>query len=338
MASATNGIEVLFTTLERNNFFYGKLLDTRNLKLEQSYFIRKRWLLNRLVTGSGVVCGLDLAVDPGTPGLLVVQPGLAIDASGREIIVPEAVSVDATQLTDAQGNPTGPVSAGDTIAVCLCYAEARVNPVPVLVADCDNPGDCAPDLVREHFRLLVRPAPTVLAPPPSCPLPGDSWTATDLDAQLRPLISADCSAVPADSCVPLAHFTPSTNTLQTHVRPLIYGNRLLYQLLVCLGDQVAQVAGAALLLYESGDGQSAKANQQVAAPLVVRVVDGAGNPVNGAAVAFTASGGGVVTAAAPQPAGRYETTWTLGAAGAQAVTAQAAGSTLSVTFHATIVP
>src|SRR4051812_26688561 len=123
MASATNGIEVLFSTLERNNFFYGKMLDVSNLKLEQSYFIRKRWLLNRLVNGPGVVCGLDASIDAVTAGRILIKPGLGIDFFGREVIVAEAAAVDATKLTDDKGAPTGPVPAGATVVICLAYSE-----------------------------------------------------------------------------------------------------------------------------------------------------------------------------------------------------------------------
>lgn len=44
----------------RNKFFYGKLLDVLHLELETDYLNGKRWLLNRLVTGCGVVCGLNV--------------------------------------------------------------------------------------------------------------------------------------------------------------------------------------------------------------------------------------------------------------------------------------
>src|SRR6266567_281746 len=69
---------------ERNHYFYGKLLDIFHLELEQTYFNNKRWLLNRLITGPGVVCGLRVEL---TDAGVVVTPGLAIDRCGHEIIV-----------------------------------------------------------------------------------------------------------------------------------------------------------------------------------------------------------------------------------------------------------
>src|SRR6266478_3901918 len=68
-------------TLTRNRYFYGKLLDACHLQLEQGYFNGKRWLLNRLALGSGVVCGLKLIPSVDGQGLQVL-PGLAIDRLG----------------------------------------------------------------------------------------------------------------------------------------------------------------------------------------------------------------------------------------------------------------
>lgn len=44
------------STPTRNRYYYGKLLDAHHLELEQDYGNRKRWLLNRLSLGTGVLC------------------------------------------------------------------------------------------------------------------------------------------------------------------------------------------------------------------------------------------------------------------------------------------
>jgi hypothetical protein len=55
------------------------------LTKETLYQNQKRWMLNRLVLGTGVVCGLGVDVDPQNSGMiLVVQPGVALDGLGRE--------------------------------------------------------------------------------------------------------------------------------------------------------------------------------------------------------------------------------------------------------------
>src|SRR4051794_27370254 len=84
----------------RNNYFYGKLLDEGHFKLEQWYFMSKRWTLNRLTLGSGIVCGLELHV---VDGKLVVESGAAIDGLGREIVMPSRQILDPRQVRDDCG-------------------------------------------------------------------------------------------------------------------------------------------------------------------------------------------------------------------------------------------
>src|SRR5436305_1006460 len=102
--TGTNGA---LTTPERNNFFYGKIMAVRQFSRETTYLNAKRWLLNRLVLGTGIVCGLKVEVDPKNAGMVLVHPGVAIDGLGREIVVPAPLSIDPTKLTDDQGATTG---------------------------------------------------------------------------------------------------------------------------------------------------------------------------------------------------------------------------------------
>ncbi len=70
----------------RNRYFYGKMLDVYHFELEQNYFNGKRWLLNRLVSGYGVVSGLNVLLSSDLKSIYVT-PGVAIDKCGHEIIV-----------------------------------------------------------------------------------------------------------------------------------------------------------------------------------------------------------------------------------------------------------
>ncbi|MCX9077091.1 MAG: carboxypeptidase regulatory-like domain-containing protein [Candidatus Methanoperedens sp.] len=75
---------------QRNNYYYGKLMTVRDFELEQQYLNDKRWLVNRLMFGSGTVCGLRVE----SQGMnVIIRSGLAIDRCGREIVVPEDVSL-----------------------------------------------------------------------------------------------------------------------------------------------------------------------------------------------------------------------------------------------------
>src|SRR5687767_13212850 len=127
----------------RNRYFYGKLLDEAHLRMEQEYFNRKRWMLNRLSLGSGVLCGL--AVQP-RDGKIHVGPGVAIDNAGREIIVPSSLVFDpfakqtACCCPDDRLSPdpetlrTGPHS----LTLSLCYHACLSDYSPALVTDCDT--------------------------------------------------------------------------------------------------------------------------------------------------------------------------------------------------------
>lgn len=75
-----------FCSPTRNRYFYGKMLDVFHFELEQNYFNTKRWLLNRLVTGYGVVCGLNVVLSQDKKSI-TITPGVALDKCGHEIIV-----------------------------------------------------------------------------------------------------------------------------------------------------------------------------------------------------------------------------------------------------------
>jgi len=75
-------------SLRRPLFFGGRLLDASTLGAEQEYHREKLRRHNRALLGYGVVSGLSVRTesDSGT-GLIVVEPGYAIDRRGEEICV-----------------------------------------------------------------------------------------------------------------------------------------------------------------------------------------------------------------------------------------------------------
>jgi len=353
MPSPANGSGSALTAPEHVNFVYGLLLDEMRLKKEKIYFNQKRWMLNRLVLGTGVVCGLNVAIDPQNSSMVIVQPGIALDGLGREIVVPEPgpISINPLQLTDDNGNPSGNAQPG-VVQICLAYAESLVDPVPMLVADCEHPGKCACSTVREGFHVLVRQDDPNPPSSPSCmlgtfPLPANGA----LQGILSNQVSGTCAAPPPDPCVRLARVAIGPgNTVQNidanAGRPLVYGNSLLYGVVLCLSDRVSQMVQGRILRYVSGDGQSAPHGQQLPQPLVVELADATGQPVNGDLdlVQFTVTAGGgsvgsntVKPGANGQQVGQAQVSWTLGSqAGApQQVTASAVGSVFKVIFNAT---
>ncbi len=237
-------------TPTRNKYFYGKLMDAFHFELEQFYGVRKRSLLNRLALGHGVLCGLQVAPTGDGKGV-VVGKGVCLDTLGREIIVPElSRSIDPRQVTDDCGQPEGDRLVDENIVhICLAYHECEAEPVPVLVGDCDSQAGCAASVVRERYRILVRKGaapeinptcgfPNVFTPPPTgLPSP--------LYPELVKRISQPC-ADPEGSCVVLAEINlpdgngPITSAMiNPVVRPLVYSNELLFELLLCLSKQTA---------------------------------------------------------------------------------------------------
>lgn len=240
MGSTMTGFDGTLLAPERNHFFYGKLMDVGAFQKDAQYASWKRALVNRLVLGQGVICGLGVEADPAVAGGVRLLPGVAIDGHGREIVVTAPTPVDPHQLTDDAGEPVGAPLASGVVSLCLAYAETPMHPVPVLVPDCDTKGNCAPSTVREGVRVLVRLADSAPAPAPTCglgefPLPADGA----LHALLAARVAQGCAAVAADPCVPVARVTLDDGTIDTTGgRPLVYGNALLYELILCLAARV----------------------------------------------------------------------------------------------------
>lgn len=187
MATSSSSADCICAPV-RNRYFYGKLLDVFHFEMEQNYFNEKRHLLNRLISGYGVVCGLNVTL--GSDGnSVVVSPGVAIDKCGREIIVcqnsdpfplppPQPVSpVNPTVggSTGSTGNPPSSTTAGGqtsaaTISppsngdcndtgvykhLCICYHECLTDPSPALGGDCDTQALCTPGSIREKYCLKL---------------------------------------------------------------------------------------------------------------------------------------------------------------------------------------
>jgi len=86
-----------FQQPKRNRFFTGKVLTAADLELEQQYHIEKRRLHNRFLHGWGVVAGLGVSLRAGPN--VVVEPGLAIDCAGNEVVLDTPATLDISTLS-----------------------------------------------------------------------------------------------------------------------------------------------------------------------------------------------------------------------------------------------
>jgi hypothetical protein len=83
-------------SLKRPRYFAGNLLTAADLELEQQYVREKSKLHNRALHGFGIVFGLKVTVDAGQ---VLVEPGLALDCEGNEVVVSAAQSIPAAAIT-----------------------------------------------------------------------------------------------------------------------------------------------------------------------------------------------------------------------------------------------
>ena len=243
----------------RNRYFYGQLLDVVHFEREQHYFNYKRWMLNRLVTGYGVVCGMGVQIVPGTRTAWV-QPGEAIDRCGREIVIcdPYLVTLpdpDATPATGAAANggtyaapPNGGTDSGygcdgRYVHLSVCYHECPSDPVPALGGDCDTGGLCSPGSIRETYRIEIDDGK--LAPAPTMSRIQDVIAGGQINyGALAIYVTNPCSPPPGDCCIPLANIRiPDAggkydqNSIDITIRPIVYTNDLLYELILAFMNQ-----------------------------------------------------------------------------------------------------
>ena len=106
-----------FRLLKRPHFFDGKLLTAADLEAEQDYHIDMLKRPNQSLHGFGVISGLKVTIESRQ---VVVEPGIALDCEGHEIVVGASQLRDFASLVNLQ-----------TAYVSVRYVERLVDPVPV---------------------------------------------------------------------------------------------------------------------------------------------------------------------------------------------------------------
>ena len=135
--------------MERNRYFYGKLLTVRDFEAEQNYAGAKRRLINRLVHGAGVVCGLGVTASDDTT--LIIESGMALDYLGREILIEEPL-IRKLEMIEGQELLKG----RSDVYLCLAYDETDIEPVNAVGADHDNQQF---NMTKEGYRLFFAAQP-----------------------------------------------------------------------------------------------------------------------------------------------------------------------------------
>ena len=134
---------------KRLSYFTGQLLTAESFKLEQEYFREKQKLHNRSLHGFGIISGLKVMVESGQ---IVIEPGLALDCEGNELVVSTTVIVSP---------PTGDSHSG---YVQVSFAEKFTDPVPAVPepqsadSPANNPSDLnQPATITEGCEIFLAP-------------------------------------------------------------------------------------------------------------------------------------------------------------------------------------
>ncbi len=124
---------------ERVNFFHGQLLTEKDFTTEQQYFIQKQRNHNRYLHGWGVVSRLAVTVQGTT---VVVDPGVAIDCEGNDIIL--------TRQVEQELPPDG-----KRLFVLVEYCEIETGAVPTLPEPFPDDGDHTYSRIREGCEVTL---------------------------------------------------------------------------------------------------------------------------------------------------------------------------------------
>ena len=151
-----------FATDERLNYFTGQFLAERDFRAEQEYQIGKHRQHNRYLHGYGTVCGLKLVEHPNSDcrdRFVILEPGLALDCCGREIVVKEKVYIDLVKLFVAQNIDLNNIKSEEQnhLLFSLCYEECKTEFVPALYSECgcDEFG-CDANRIVEGFEVKLQ--------------------------------------------------------------------------------------------------------------------------------------------------------------------------------------
>lgn len=242
MNHASNEGEAI-KSFTRPRYFYGQLLDVRHFEAEQEYFKRKLWMLNKMISGYGVVCGLDVQVG-GDDHSVIVKPGLALDKSGREIVVhsdSKKIPVEPLPADDAKVREGADCKDG-WVHLVICYHECKTDPEPVLGGGCDVTEKCSPGSIREGYelQLLDGKAPDIAV---DSDIPNLIKGNSVNYRALVEWVSASCPCH-SDSCITLANIrrpaeggTVELSDIDISVRPVVYTLDLLWQLVLALSRE-----------------------------------------------------------------------------------------------------
>jgi len=132
----------------RVRYFPGQFLRTPDFTEEQRYHIAMRRRHNIGHHTMGIVTGLAIELQDGRP---FVEPGMAVDGYGRELILVQRTPLDAPRAFTARNT--------DRLDVWLAYNLAATDPAPQGYASCTDGADTTYRLVEQPLIRYTDPDP-----------------------------------------------------------------------------------------------------------------------------------------------------------------------------------
>ena len=100
----------------RSRFVSGQLLTPADFEREQQYVREKLRRHNRTLHGFGIVSGLKVKIDSGQ---IVIEPGLALDCEGNEIVIETPQSIANPLLVSSSDEPSSAAPSSSAFSKAL---------------------------------------------------------------------------------------------------------------------------------------------------------------------------------------------------------------------------
>ena len=145
-----------FPMFERNNYFFGKAVTVGDFKLEQQYGIGKSRLLNQLIHGTGILCGMQISDARIADGKFTIEisEGAALDCCGNLIVASK------TDRVEVQGS----LAEGPNY-LYIKFSECVRQPIMAAANASSCEEVCCYNRIRESFEIFA----TGEAPNPTRP-------------------------------------------------------------------------------------------------------------------------------------------------------------------------
>ncbi len=133
--------------ISRVRYYDQQILRTSDFVDEQAYHLAQRRRHNIGEHIWGIVSGLELDMDPEEG--LIVQPGMAVDGYGRELILEQYQSIEPRTFDD---------KGSETLDIYLVYVQQTSDEAPSGYAACRPAGQITSYRIQERAGLLIKKA------------------------------------------------------------------------------------------------------------------------------------------------------------------------------------